>query len=134
MFRSISVRARERSRWTREPGNPDVRHRGGVPWDVVPIPYRWHVCRPQTVQLHRERGVLDGTYHCACGAVTDRTGAWRDRNSRRHRDPAGLCCDPKRRSPSVREWWRQRLRVTLPAATRVPTGQARHEQGDRRII
>jgi hypothetical protein len=105
-----------------------------VPWDVVPIPYRWHVCRPQTVQLHRERGVLDGTYHCACGAVTDRTGAWRDRNSRRHRDPAGLCCDPKRRSPSVREWWRQRLRVTLPAATRVPTGQARHERGDRRII
>ena len=99
MFRSISVRARERSRWTREPGNPDVRHRGGVPWDVVPIPYRWHVCRPQTVQLHRERGVLDGTYHCACGAVTDRTGAWCHRNSRRHRDPAGLCCDPETPQP-----------------------------------
>ncbi len=72
---------RRAGRWVREAGAPDVRHRHGLPWDVE---------RPQTVELHREGGILTGTYHCACGAVTDRTGAWRFRNSRRQRDPAGL--------------------------------------------
>ncbi|MGH3813242.1 MAG: hypothetical protein ACRDUV_12400 [Pseudonocardiaceae bacterium] len=99
MFRSIGVRARERSQWTSEPGNPDVRHRGGVPWDVAPVPYRWHACRTQTGELRREGGVLDGTCCCACGAVTDRAGAWRHRNCRRHRDSAGLCCDPDTPQP-----------------------------------
>jgi hypothetical protein len=79
---------RRAGRWMREPGAPDLRHRGGIPWDAAPIPHRWHACRPQTVQLYGEHGVLTGTCRCACGAVTDRTGTWRFRNTRRQRDPA----------------------------------------------
>jgi hypothetical protein len=77
-------------RWVREVGRPDVRHRYGLPWDAAPLPHRWHTCRPQTVELYREGGILTGTYHCACGAVTDRAGVWRHRNARRNLDPAGL--------------------------------------------
>jgi hypothetical protein len=37
-----------------------------------------------------------GTCRCACGAFTDRTGRWIDRNSRKNTpDPAGLRCDPE---------------------------------------
>ncbi|MDQ3150683.1 MAG: hypothetical protein M3R63_02810 [Actinomycetota bacterium] len=42
--------------------------------------------------MGRETGVLTGICRCACGAVTDHTGAWRHRNTRGHHDPAGLRC------------------------------------------
>ncbi len=83
-----------RATWVRQPNAPDTRHRGGVPWDLAQIPPRWHACRPQTIELHRDGGLLTGTYRCACGAVTDCTGAWRHRNIRRRSDPAGLRYDP----------------------------------------
>jgi hypothetical protein len=80
---------------------PDVRHRGGTPWYVAQIPRRWHSCRPQTVRLHRANGSLTGICHCACGALTDRTGRWIGGNSRR-RTPARPVCIriPQRRSLS----------------------------------
>ncbi|MDQ3275356.1 MAG: hypothetical protein M3Q39_10100, partial [Actinomycetota bacterium] len=56
--------------WITDAADIDTRHRHGVPWWAARIPPRWHTCRPQTVQLHRDRGVLTGTFHCACGAVT----------------------------------------------------------------
>lgn len=88
-----------RAMWVRQPNAPETRHRGGLPWDVAPIPPRWHSCRPQTVELYREGGVLTGTFRCACGAVTDRTGIWRRRNIRRRSDPAGLRGDPRTPQP-----------------------------------
>ena len=54
--------------------------------------------------------MLTGTYHRACGAVTYRTGAWRHRTTRRHRDPAGLC----------------RSRMPQPVRTRVVAGISPH--------
>lgn len=47
-------------------------------------PHRWHSCRPQTVQLYCDGGLLTGTYYCACGAATDPTGRWHGRNTRRY--------------------------------------------------
>jgi len=84
-------RRRRAGQWARAGGGPDVRHRGRLPWDDAPIPRRWHACRPQTVKLHREHGVLTGSDHRAAGAVNNRPGGWRCRSTRRHRDPAGLC-------------------------------------------
>ncbi|MGH3695469.1 MAG: hypothetical protein ACRDRX_16025 [Pseudonocardiaceae bacterium] len=82
----------------------DVRHRHGLPWYAAQIPRRWHSCRPQTIELHRTNGSLIGICHCACGALTDRTGRWTGRNSRRRiPDPAGLRRDPETPQP-VRAW------------------------------
>ncbi|MGH4008277.1 MAG: hypothetical protein ACRDTH_09020, partial [Pseudonocardiaceae bacterium] len=79
---------------------PNVRHRGGMPWHAAQVPRRWHSCRPQTIELHCANGVLIGTCHCACGAVTDRTGRWIGRNSRRCiPDPAGLRREPEPPQP-----------------------------------
>jgi hypothetical protein len=103
-------RTRRAGRWVREAGAPDSRHRGGLPYDFAPILPRWHGCRPQTVELRYDRGVLTGTYRCACGAVADRTGAWRRRNTRRDHDPAGLC----------------RSRMPQPVRTRVVVGISPH--------
>ncbi len=113
--RTLVLTGRPRAwRWMREPGAPGLRHRGGVPWDAMSVPHRWHACRPQTVELYREGRILTGTYHCACGAVTDGTGAWCFRNSRR-RDPAGLRSS---RTP-------QPVRTRVVAGT-VPHPGARH--------
>ena len=86
-------------RWVRQADAPDIRHRHGVPWHAAPSPRRWHACRPQTIELYRDGLVFSGTLHCACGAVTDSTGRWRYRNSRRFTDPAGLCRDPRTPQP-----------------------------------
>ncbi|MQA16625.1 MAG: hypothetical protein GEV09_21580 [Pseudonocardiaceae bacterium] len=108
---------RRAGRWMPAPGHSGVRHRGGVRWDVAPVRYRWHACSPQTVELYREHGVLIGTCRCACGAVTDRTGAWQHRNTRRHRDPAGM---RRARTPQL---------VRAPvAAGSVPHPAARHHR------
>lgn len=86
-------------RWIAESGNPAVRHRAGVAWRRSRIPARWHLCRPQTVELYYVRcgdgWELTGRCWCACGAVTDTSGTWRDRNKRRggrharHKVPVG---------------------------------------------
>ncbi len=108
---------RRAGRWVREAGAPDVRHRGGLPWDVAPIPPRWHACQPQTVELHHEHGLLTGTGRCACGAVTDHTGAWHHRNTRRHRDPAGL---RRHRMPQPVRTWVAAGSTPHPGARRHP--------------
>jgi len=104
------LRRRRAGRWMRTTGGPDVRHRSGLAWDVVPVPHPWHACRPQTVQLHHEGSLLTGSYYCPCGAVTDRPGGWCCRSTRRHRDPAGLC----------------RSRMPQFVRTRVVAGTTRH--------
>ncbi len=71
-----------------------------MPWWTVRVPHLWHSCRPQTVRLYRDGGLLTGTCYCACGAVTDHTGRWHGRNIRRHTpDPAGLRRDPATPQP-----------------------------------
>ncbi|HYZ07359.1 MAG TPA: hypothetical protein VE709_01955 [Pseudonocardiaceae bacterium] len=64
--------------------------------------------------------------HCARGAITDRTGMWRRRNTRRHPDPAGLC---RSRMPQpVRTRLVAGISLTpVPATTRVSTRRAGHE-------
>lgn len=105
-----------RATWVRQANDPGTRHRGGLPWDLAPIPPRWHTCRSQTVELYREDGVLTGTFRCACGAVTDRTGVWHDRNTRRRSDPAGLRREPRTPQPV-------RARVAVPPRR---SGACRH--------
>lgn len=74
--------------------------------------------------MFRDGGVLDGVFHCACGAVTDHTGRWHGRNTRRHTpDPAGLRRDPN--TPQV-----ARARV---AAGTVPHPGARHHPRTHRV-
>jgi len=88
------------SRWVHDQDRPGIRHRGGIPWYAAQIPRRWHFCQPQTIELRRVNGLLIGTYHCACGALTDRTGRWVGCNSRRYTpDPAGLRRDPETPQP-----------------------------------
>jgi hypothetical protein len=95
----------------------DVRHRHGLPWYAAQVPHRWHFCRPQTIQLHRTNSLLIGICHCACGALTDRTGRWIGRNSRKRTpEPAGLRRDPETPQPV-------RTRV---AADTPPPGARRH--------
>lgn len=107
-------------------GGPDVQHRGELPWDVAPVPARWRSCQPQTVELYCEGGVVTSSGHCARGAITDRTGMWRRRNTRRHPDPAGLC---RSRMPQpVRTRLVAGISLTpVPATTRVSTRRAGHE-------
>ncbi|MDQ3152973.1 MAG: hypothetical protein M3R63_15105 [Actinomycetota bacterium] len=93
-----------------------------MPWWAARIPPRWHTCRPQTVQLHRDRGVLTGTFHCACGAVTDHSGRWRGRNTRRSVDPAGLRCG--RSTP-------QSVRARVAADAAPHPGARRHPRSTR---
>ncbi len=58
---------------------------------MVRVPRCWHACRPQTVHLYRDGGALTGILYCSCGAVTDHTGRWVGRNSRRSgSDSVGL--------------------------------------------
>ncbi len=76
--------------WIPDAHDSDTRHRHGMPWWAVRVPHRWHACQPQTVVLFRDGGLLSGVCYCACGAVTDHTGRWHGRNSRRSADPAGL--------------------------------------------
>ncbi len=105
--------------------DPDVRHRHGLPWYTAQVPRRWHSCRPQTIELHRTHGSLIGIYHCACGAITDRTGRWIGRNSRRRTpDPAGL-----RRDPDTPQPVRARVAADTPSpcASRHPRS---HQTGD----
>ncbi len=99
----INGRLPRGSRWLRQSGAPHVRNRNGVPWHLAPIPRCWHACRPQTIELYRDGPVLNATLHCACGAVTDSTGRWRDRNSRRVTDPTGCAAIPEP-SPSTGGW------------------------------
>ncbi len=74
-----------------EAADSSIRHRHGMPWSAARLPHRWHACRPQTVHLFRHGAVLDGVCYCACGAVTDHTGRWTGRNTRRHTpDPDGF--------------------------------------------
>ncbi|MPZ67286.1 MAG: hypothetical protein GEU83_17875 [Pseudonocardiaceae bacterium] len=103
--------------WIPDSGDTSIRHRYGMPWWAARLPPRWHACRPQTVQLYRDGGLLTGSCHCACGAVTDHTGRWTGRNTRRHGpDPAGLRRDPRTPQPV-------RARV---AADATPHPGARH--------
>jgi len=85
--------------------------------------HRWRACRPQTVQLSRDGGVLTGTYYCACGAVTDHTGRWVGRNShRRTSDPAGLRREPSTPQPD---------RARVAAGTTAHPGARRHPRTHR---
>lgn len=89
-----------------------------MPWWTVRIPHRWHACRPQTVVLYRDGKLLSGVCFCACGAVTDHTGRWHGRNTRRHApDPAGLRREPRTSQPD-------RARVAADAAAH--PGARRH--------
>lgn len=69
--------------WLPNVEDTTIRHRHGVPWWAARVPYRWHACRPQTVHLYSDGGVLTSTCYCACGAVSDHTGRWHGRNRRR---------------------------------------------------
>ncbi len=84
-----------RTSWIPDIHDSGTRHRHGMPWWAMRVPHRWHACRPQTVVLFRDGGVLTGACHCACGAVTDHTGRWHGRNSRRSTNPVGLCRGPR---------------------------------------
>ena len=92
-------------RWVREVGAPDTRHRDGGPWDIASVPSRWHACRPQTVELHCDRGVLTGTYTApaARSQTTPSRGATATPDDTPTRPGRAA---PERRSPSVRGWWR----------------------------
>jgi hypothetical protein len=104
--------------WIPDAGDTSIRHRYGVPWDVTHIPHRWHACWPQTVQFYRDRGVLTGTFHCACGAITDHIGRWVGCNTRRNAlDPAGLRCGPA--TPQL-------VRARAAAGTAPHPGARRH--------
>jgi hypothetical protein len=90
--------------WIPDATDGTIRHRYGMPWWAVREPHRWHSCPPQTVHLFCDGGVLSGSCYCACGAVTDHTGRWVGRNTRRNAcDPAGLCRETVTPQP-VRAW------------------------------
>jgi hypothetical protein len=103
--------------WVPDAHSSNIRHRLGMPWWAVRAPGRWHACRPQTVQLYRDGGVLTATFYCACGAVTDHTGRWHGRNSRRSADPAGLRRDPRTPQP---------VRARMAAGAAPHSGARRH--------
>jgi hypothetical protein len=77
--------------WVRDPSDPTVRHRGGLPWDERRVPWRMHRCAAHSAMVvwvdRPDQGRhATGILRCACGAVSSaRTGgAWRGRNCRRH--------------------------------------------------
>lgn len=107
-----------RRTWIPDAHDSNTRHRYGLPWWAVRMPHRWHSCRPQTVVLFRDGGVLTGIYYCACGAITDHTGHWQSRNTRRHAsDPAWLCREPRTPQPD---------RARVVAGTTPHPGARRH--------
>lgn len=68
--------------WVPDPVDPNMMcHLDGIPWDLAPIPRRWHRCTPQTKGFTRSG---EHVLRCACGGISIGLGAWwGERNSRR---------------------------------------------------
>jgi hypothetical protein len=54
-------------------------YRGGIPWNLAPLPRRWHRCRPWHTGYLGQR-----IERCACGATrSDIANFWHGKNARR---------------------------------------------------
>jgi len=65
-----------------EDGTVELENLDGVPWEIAPLPRRFHRCAPQT------RGwisMFTRIKRCACGGINYGGIGWFEKNSRRER-------------------------------------------------